>query len=51
VAEIAQIFDRTEIESYLDTVHRVGALGHVSSDEAYEEIREAGRIPSSGPRR
>ena len=41
---ITQIFDRAEIESYLDTVHRVGALGHVSSDEAYEEMREAGAI-------
>ena len=44
VAEIKQIFDRTEIETYLDTVHRVGALGHVASDDAYEEIREAGAI-------
>jgi hypothetical protein len=44
VAEITQIFDRAEIESYLDTVHRVGALGHVSSDEVYEEMREAGAI-------
>jgi len=35
---------RAEIETYLDTVHRVGALGHVSSDEAYEEMREAGAI-------
>ena len=44
VAEIKQIFDRAEIETYLDTVHRVGALGHASSDEAYEEMREAGAI-------
>ena len=44
VAEITQIFDRAEIESYLDTVHRVGALGHVSSDEVHEEMREAGAI-------
>lgn len=44
VAEIKQIFERTEIEAYLDTVHRVGALGHVSSDEVYEEMREAGAI-------
>src|SRR3989442_9756392 len=35
VAEITQIFDRAEIESHLHTVHRVGALGHVSCDEAY----------------
>jgi len=44
VAEIKRVFDRAEIETYLDTVHRVGALGHVSSDEAYEEMREAGAI-------
>ena len=25
-------------------MHRVGALGHVSSDEAYEEMREAGAV-------
>jgi hypothetical protein len=44
VAEITQIFDRAEIETYLDTVHRVGALGHVSRDEVYEEMRETGAI-------
>jgi hypothetical protein len=40
-AEITQICERGEIETYLDTVDRVGALGHVSSDEIYEEMREA----------
>lgn len=44
VAEIQQIFDRGEIEAYLDTVHRVGALGHVASEEVYEEMREAGAV-------
>jgi len=44
VAKITLIFDRAEIESYLGTVHRVGALGHVSSEEVYEEMREAGAI-------
>ena len=44
VAEIKDIFDRTEIEAYLDGVQRVGPLGHVVSDEAYEEMREAGAI-------
>ena len=44
VEEIKQIFDRVEIETYLDTVHGVGVLGHVSSDEVYEEMREAGAI-------
>lgn len=44
VADIKRIFERAEIETYLDTVHRVGALGHVSSDEVYEEMREAGAV-------
>lgn len=45
VAEIKRIFDRAEIETYLAGVQRVGALGHVASDEAYEEMREAAAIP------
>ena len=45
VEEIKRIFDRAEIQTYLDSVHRVGPLGHVASDEAYEEMREAGAIP------
>ncbi len=44
VEEIREIFDRSEIQTYLDTVHRVGPLGHVASDEVYEEMREAGAI-------
>ncbi len=44
VAEIRDIFDRDEIRTYLDTVQRVGALGHVATDEAYEDMREAGAI-------
>jgi len=44
VAEIKDIFDRTAIEAYLDGVQRVGSLGHVVSDEAHEEMREAGAI-------
>jgi hypothetical protein len=44
VAEIKDIFDRDEVRAYLDTVQRVGALGHVAADEAYEEMREAGAI-------
>ena len=44
VEEIRDIFDRAEIQTYLDTVHRVGPLGHVASDEVYEEMREAGAI-------
>jgi hypothetical protein len=44
VAEIREIFSREEIRAYLDTVQRVGALGHIATDEAYEEMREAGAI-------
>jgi hypothetical protein len=44
VAEITQIFDRAEIQTYVDTVRRVGALGHVSRDEVYEKMGEAGAI-------
>jgi hypothetical protein len=45
--EIKRIFDRAEIERYLTTVRRVGALGHVASDEVYEEMREAGAVPEN----
>jgi len=44
VAEIRQIFDRSEIQAYLDGVQRGGPLAHTASDEAYEEMREAGAI-------
>ena len=44
VEKIKTIFSDAEIREYLDTVHRVGALGHVATDEAYEEMREAGAI-------
>src|SRR5437773_6942326 len=45
VDEIKRIFDRTQVQTYLDGVQRVGSLGHVCSDEAYEAMREAGAIP------
>ena len=44
VAEIKQMFEPSEIVAYLDGVRRVGPLGHVASDEAYEEMRSAGAI-------
>ena len=44
IAEIRNIFHREEIRTYLDTVRRVGALGHVMTDEGYEDMREAGAI-------
>ena len=48
VNEIREIFEPAEILTYLDEVHRVGALGHTATDEAYEEMRAAGAIPG-GP--
>jgi hypothetical protein len=47
VAEIKEIFEPDEIRTYLDGIHRVGALGHVASDEAYELMRDAGAVDES----
>lgn len=44
IEEIRQIFDQTEIRAYLDEVRRLGPLGHTASDQAYEEMRDAGAI-------
>jgi len=44
VEEIKAIFQPSEIRAYLEGVERVGPLGHVCDDEAYEEMREAGAI-------
>ncbi len=44
VDEIRTIFERAEIRGYLDGVRRVGSLGHILSDEDYEEFRDAGAV-------
>jgi hypothetical protein len=44
VAEIRETFDREENRTSLQNVQRVGALGHVATDDAYEELREAGAM-------
>ena len=44
VEEIRTIFQFSEIRAYLDGVHRVGSLGHILSDEDYEEFRDAGAV-------
>ncbi len=44
VEEVQQIFEPQEIRGYLDGVRRIGPLGHVSSDEEYEELRAAGAV-------
>ncbi len=48
VEEIKEIFEPGEIRAYVDSVRRVGALGHTASDEAYEEMQAAGAI-AEGP--
>ena len=45
IAEIKDIFQPWEIKEYLDSVQRVGALGHVCTDEQYEILRSSGAIP------
>lgn len=44
IAEIKRIFEPSEIRMYLENVRRVGALGHVCSDEEFEVFRNAGAI-------
>ena len=39
-AEIQDAFDVLEIADYFNDVKRIGALGHVLSDEEHEEFRE-----------
>ena len=41
VEEIKSIFRPYEIAEYFRTVNRVGALGHIMSNEKYEEFRHA----------
>ncbi len=47
VAAIKEIFEPDEIRAYMNRVHRVGALGHTATDEAYDIMREAGAIDES----
>jgi hypothetical protein len=42
VAEIKAIFGSSEIAVYLGNLKRVGAAGHVLTDEQYEFMRDAG---------
>ena len=44
VAEIKGLFSPEEIRGYLDRIHRVGPLGHVLTDEHFEEFRAAGAV-------
>ena len=45
ISEIKSIFQPWEISEYLENVKRVGALGHVCTDEEYEEFKKAGAVP------
>lgn len=44
IAEIKQIFSLEELQGYLDGIRRVGPLGHVLSDEEFEQFRAAGAV-------
>jgi hypothetical protein len=44
VAEVREIFSRKELRSYLDTVSRIGSLGHICSDDEQEFFRAHGAI-------
>ena len=44
IQEIKQIFEPWQIRGYLAGVRRVGAVAHVSTDEEYATLREAGAI-------
>ncbi|MBI4563464.1 MAG: hypothetical protein HY716_02060 [Planctomycetes bacterium] len=42
VAEVKLIFEPHEIRGYLENVRRIGAMGHVATDEEFEFMRKAG---------
>jgi hypothetical protein len=41
VTEIKTLFEPYQLVEYLNTPRRLGALGHVASDEAHQLLREA----------
>jgi len=43
-AEIRQIFTNEELRTYFDTTTRVGAVAHVSTEEQYQTLRDAGAL-------
>lgn len=47
VAEVKRIFSPPEIAAYLAGVKRLGAMGHVLSDEQYAFFVESGTIKES----
>lgn len=43
-ARIRELFQPWEIRVYLESVRRVGALGHTCTDEQYETLAAAGAV-------
>jgi hypothetical protein len=44
IAEIREIFEPWELREYLEGIRRVGALGHVCTDEEFEALLIAGAL-------
>ena len=44
IAEIKRLFSPEEIRTYLDGLRRVGPLGHILSNDEFEEFRAAGAV-------
>jgi hypothetical protein len=44
VAEVRKIFSKNELRTYLDTVSRIGALGHICAEKEQEFFRAHGAI-------
>ena len=44
ITEIKEIFEPWEIKEYLESVERVGPLGHVCTDDQYETFRSSGAL-------
>lgn len=44
VEEVKRLFSSSELEDYLGSLRRVGALGHILSDEQFAEFRAAGAL-------
>ncbi|MEO8257264.1 MAG: hypothetical protein ABI868_07955 [Acidobacteriota bacterium] len=44
VAEIKRIFTAAELQQYFATARRVGAAAHVTTEEQYQTMRDAGAL-------
>ncbi len=50
VAEVKRIFEPIEIRVYLENVRRIGAVGHVATDEEFEFMLRAGAFDEDAVR-